>query len=153
MPLYFAYGSNLSVAQMQRRCSSAEVVSSGRLCGFRLAFTFYSTGWEGGVADVTHSEDGEVWGLVFDLTEADLQRLDRFEGVPTHYERFQADIEVTDKTLHNVWVYAVSAKQQFIRPTSAYLDTIKAAARKWKFPQAYCEMLELVETQDTRQTG
>jgi gamma-glutamylcyclotransferase len=44
MSLYFAYGSNLDVEQMKRRCPESKVLVPGCLRGYRLDFTWRSSG-------------------------------------------------------------------------------------------------------------
>lgn len=148
MPLYFAYGSNLAVEQMYTRCPSARVVSVGCLREFRLDFTRYSSGWGGGVADVLPDKNCEVWGLVFEVSEAELKTLDTFEGVPTAYIRFEVCIYTTEGNLPKVWVYAVREKQPFTPPTTQYMRIIKHAAMKWQFPTSYCDLLDRFETHE-----
>ena len=49
---YFAYGSNLDLLQMKRRCPLSKLISKGKLPDYRLTFNRYAEGWDGGVADV-----------------------------------------------------------------------------------------------------
>ena len=78
--MYFAYGSNLSQAQMANRCPTAKRLGVAVLEGHRLSFTAFSRGWKGGVADVGEAAGREVWGLLDELTPADLTALDGYEG-------------------------------------------------------------------------
>ena len=90
---YFAYGSNLDEAQMKLRCPGLKVISPGCLRDYRLDFTHFSSGWSCGVADVVESEEGEVWGVVYEITQQNLESLDSDEGFPDFYTRFRAVIE------------------------------------------------------------
>ena len=55
--LYVAYGSNINIGQMQRRCPDAEVIGKSVLEGYRLLFR----GDEGNaVATVEPQDGGEV---------------------------------------------------------------------------------------------
>jgi len=136
---YFAYGSNLDLAQMKIRCPSSELISKGSLSDYRLTFNRYSSGWGGGVADVIQGKGSEVWGLVFELSNSDLKRLDSYEGCyndqTSLYERWKAVIDTTDGQVHDVWVYTVVEKQKFVQPTLEYLQIIKDAAVRWNFPK------------------
>lgn len=145
--LYFAYGSNLDVVSMQNRCPQARVLSPGCLKGFRLAFTWHSTGWGCGVADVVESEQDEVWGIVYSISTSDLDALDRYEGYPTCYGRSQTTIQTRDTTLDNVWVYTVCKKGDFVSPSRMYLDIMKSACTDYEFPDSYARMLELIRLQ------
>ena len=158
---YFAYGSNLDLAQMKIRCPSSELISKGSLSGYRLTFNRFSNGWGGGVADVIQDQDSKVWGLVFEISDSDLERLDRYEGYNKDrneslrdyhisntnlYERWKAVIDAPDGQVSDVWVYTVVKKQEFVQPTLEYLQIIKNAAVRWNFPKAYQQTLELVST-------
>ena len=138
---YFAYGSNLDLPQMKRRCPSSKLISKGSLPGYRLTFNKFSSGWGGGVADVIQDQGSKVWGLVFELSDTDLKRLDRYEGYHKDwtnlYERWKAVIDTPNGQICDVWVYTVVEKQKFVKPTPEYLQIIKDAAVKWNFPKSY----------------
>ena len=141
---YFAYGSNLDLAQMKIRCPSSELISKGSLSGYRLTFNRYSSGWGGGVADVIQGKGSEVWGLVFKLSNSDLKRLDSYEGCyndqTSLYERWKAIINTPKGQISDVWVYTVVEKQKFVQPTLEYLQIIKDAADRWNFPKIMVTM-------------
>ena len=136
---YFAYGSNLDLPQMKRRCPSSKLISKGSLSGYCLTFNRFSSGWGGGVADVIQEQGSEVWGLVFKLSDTDLERLDRYEGYykdqNSLYERWKAVINTPKGQISDVWVYTVVEKQKFVQPTLEYLQIIKDAAVRWNFPK------------------
>lgn len=144
MKLYFSYGSNLDLAAMQDRCPQAKVLTPGCLRGFQLAFTWYSNGWSCGVADVVENAQGEVWGLVYSITNGDLAALDRYEGYPRCYGRSLTTIASKDATLENVWVYTVQEKSDFIAPSQSYMEIIKRACVDHNFPDSYARMLDQV---------
>ena len=144
---YFAYGSNLDLPQMKRRCPSSKLISKGSLSGYRLTFNTFSSGWGGGVAEVIQDHGSKVWGLVFELSDTDLERLDRYEGYhkdwTSLYERWKTVIDTPNGQVSDVWVYTVVEKQKFVKPTLEYLQIIKDAAVKWNFPKAYLTLAYL----------
>ena len=103
--------------------------------------------WIQGVLDVVTAQGSEVWGLVFELSDADLERLDWYEGCykdrTSLYERWKAVIHTPEGQMHDVWVYTVVERQEFVEPTPEYLQIIKNAAVRWDFPEAYRQALEL----------
>jgi hypothetical protein len=71
--LYFAYGSNLDVPQMNYRCPKAEPLGAAYFPNWKLVFR--------GVADI-EPEDGAMLPVgIWDVTDDCLIALDRYEGV------------------------------------------------------------------------
>ena len=142
----FAYGSNLDLIQMNRRCPSSKIISKGSLANYRLDFNRYSSGWGGGVADVIPVKGSEVWGLVFELSDTDMDSLDFYEGCykdrPSLYERSKVVINTPKGPIPDVWLYTVVEKQKFEAPTAKYLEIIKNAAAQWNFPNMYQQILQ-----------
>ena len=80
--LYFAYGSNLDPEQMDWRCPDAIALGAARLddWAWRIGGRGYAT--------VSPSPGHHVWGGAWNVSDSDLARLDRYEGVAGgHYRR------------------------------------------------------------------
>jgi len=137
----FAYGSNLDSEQMLRRCPKACPVEVGLLEGFTLSFTRYSKNWGGGVADVIRFPGKQVWGLVWRLTNDDLESLDRHEGHPKSYCRREMEILLRSEKKISAWVYEVVEKKPLILPSEKYLNTISASARALGLPEDYLALI------------
>lgn len=75
--LYLAYGSNLHLLQMARRCPTAKVFGTALLNGYRMLFR--GNGW-GGVATVERDAESSVPVLLWEIQPADEAALDRYEG-------------------------------------------------------------------------
>ncbi len=130
--LYFAYGSNMDGEQMVTRTPWARRVGWGRLKDWRLEFR--------GVADVAQVEGAEVVGALWEITPADLRRLDSYEGYPHMYGRQVVQVE----TLHgmrNAIVYVMTgragrrATTDLSAPSRYYLDGIRQGYRQLQLPQ------------------
>jgi len=78
--LYFAYGSNLDPAQMRERCPESTVVGLASLADYRISFPRYSNRWGGGTASIQLAHGETAWGVLYELTDEDLAKLDGFEG-------------------------------------------------------------------------
>lgn len=91
---YFAFGSNLSTNQMKYRCPSTTIVGKAILKGRSLAFAGYSMTRNGGVATIIPDPDGRVEGVVYEISEEDLEYLDHCEGYPGFYDRISIDVEI-----------------------------------------------------------
>ncbi|KAI8626749.1 hypothetical protein F5Y19DRAFT_478235 [Xylariaceae sp. FL1651] len=72
---YFAYGSNLHLAQMANRCPASVFKGKAILSGYRWQIN------QRGVANVVASPDDSVEGLIYLVTPKDERALDRSEGV------------------------------------------------------------------------
>lgn len=143
MPAYFAYGSNLDVTQMRRRCPSAETLGVGILRDYRLAFSRFSRTRGCGVADIVACDGEAVWGLVYDISEDDLTgSLDRYEGYPSNYTRLVLAIEMAAGGSLDAWAYSVVEKDEHVEPDRFYLDIMRTAAAEHGFPAAYRALLD-----------
>jgi gamma-glutamylcyclotransferase len=78
--LYFAYGSNLDATQMRLRCPEARHVGKGRLDGYRFCFPVWSRIRQSGLISIEPSAGERVWGVLYELRDRDLPRLDQREG-------------------------------------------------------------------------
>lgn len=72
---YFAYGSNLHLEQMKRRCPGSKLIGSAKLWHYRWQIN------ERGYANVMEADGHWVEGLVFEINQRDESRLDVNEGV------------------------------------------------------------------------
>ena len=129
---------------MRKRCRSARILGVARLLGYRLGFTRYSSGWEGGVADVILEPGAEVWGLLYEIDDDDLMELDGYESYPNAYTRFQVSVQIGTRFFDGTWVYSVVDKVTFVPPTAKYLDILIEAAARWKFSGSYSEQLKKI---------
>lgn len=119
--LYFAYGSNLNDARMEWRCPDSVPLFAATLPGYRL--TFQSNG-RSGVANVVKDPGGSVPGFCYMLTKRCMETLDRFEGVPTTYDRMF--VTVTGARGHKVeaMTYAMVGAPPVDLPDEPYFALI-----------------------------
>ena len=112
---YIAYGSNMNVEQMSRRCPNAKPIGKTVLQNYKLVFK--------GVADIEKSESEEVPVVVWEITKECEKALDIYEGYPRLYRKEYVPILINGKTeLAMVYVmnYAKGAK-----PSEYYYNVIK----------------------------
>jgi hypothetical protein len=76
MPLYFAYGANMSIDAMGRRCPRSKALGLARLERHRLSVM--REGWLTAARDPRSA----VYGVLWDLALSDVPALDRYEGLP-----------------------------------------------------------------------
>ena len=112
---YIAYGSNMNIEQMSRRCPDAKIIGKTVLKNYKLVFK--------GVADIEKSESEEVPVVVWEITKECEKALDIYEGYPRLYRKEYVQIEIDGKTeLAMVYVmnYSKGAK-----PSEYYYNVIK----------------------------
>ena len=155
--LYFAYGSNLDPTQMGSRCPGARTTGLAVLRDHRLVFPVHSEAWGGGVTSVQPARGALVWGMLFDLTDADLAALDDHEGFRgagnehNAYDRDQVTVELTradDGSFPRrvrAWTY-VARPANPTPPSRRYLDTVLRGARHHHLPEDYVAALAEVAT-------
>ncbi len=141
---YFAYGSNMSRAQMASRTGPIrdgdEAPRVALLQGYRFAFTTRST--DGRIyANVMACDPNDVVrGVLYRCGTAGMSVLDRYEA---GYERRQ--VTVTDETGRNyeatVYVGLPECTVEPGQPTTRYRDIILAGAKEFGLPAEYLERI------------
>jgi cation transport regulator ChaC len=138
--LYFAYGSNMDPVQMSDRAPGGRAIGAARLAGWRLTFTRDSPGWGGGVGHIEHDRGDEVWGVLWEVTSADLAALDDYEGVAAGaYVRATVAVE-HDGVERDALVY-VAVPRGFKQPSKRYVDALVRGAEAHGVPETYVERL------------
>jgi gamma-glutamylcyclotransferase (GGCT)/AIG2-like uncharacterized protein YtfP len=153
--LYFAYGSNLDPRQLRQRCPSARFVAVASLPDHRLAFTRYAKDRGCGTCDGVSEPGQDIWGVVFDLSEADLGRMDASEGyqpgrplTDNAYFREQREVYRDGKQDQPivVWLYFANRQPNAPLPNAAYKRQLVEGARYWGLPEEYQAQLRRIET-------
>lgn len=113
--LYFAYGSNLQLEQMKRRCPDSKLIGHGILRGFRWQIN------ERGYANIVAEEGRDVQGLCYEISPTDEARLDVNEGVTQGaYAKKSLPVEIqwTSVCLYRrptAWIVANGGINQILR--------------------------------------
>jgi hypothetical protein len=142
MQLYFAYGSNMDARRMRERAPGSRVFGPARLDGFRLAFSVYSTEWEGGAANLELDPDSHVWGVLWDVPEGKTGGLDAFQGHPTFFRREDVVVEGPEGPVI-AWTYRVAHQEgSYVRPTDAYVQLLRSAIRVHGLPPEALDMVD-----------
>lgn len=112
---YIAYGSNLNLNQMARRCPTAKVVGVATLPNYQLTFC--------GVATIEKKEGAKTPVAVWEIDEACEEALDKYEGYPSLYRKENKFITVNGKKT-KVMVYILNYGNVH-QPNIGYFETIK----------------------------
>lgn len=137
MPLYFAYGSNMNVSAMARRCPRSKAIGLARLERHGLAVM--CEGWLTAVRDPRSTLHGVLW----DLALADVAALDRYEGVPQGlYAKLLRPVVAKGAPKQAIVYFGANAGPGAARP--AYIAEVIAAARSWPLPAEGVAALEKI---------
>jgi phage replication-related protein YjqB (UPF0714/DUF867 family) len=131
---YFAYGSNLSVAQMAKRCPDATDPRPATLADHDWLIN------ERGVATVEPFDGSQVHGVVWRVSEHDLATLDSAEGVPVRYRRDRLTVQTQDGPAQ-AWVY-IDHRIEPGAPRPGYLERVIDGAAHHGLPLRWLEFLK-----------
>lgn len=127
---YFAYGSCMSPQDFQRTVPQFELLGRAVLDGYEVAFTIYSDGRMGGVADIVPAPDSRVEGVLYAFPEALLDGLDAREGVPDGvYKRIQVEVDYRGQPMQAETYTVVNKADKELAPSNMYRDIILDGAR------------------------
>jgi len=125
--LYFAYGSNLNLFQMKRRCKDSIFLKKINLKDFRLTFRSKYR-----AADIEPKKNSIVPGGLFEISKSDEKKLDVYEEFPTLYKKHY--FYYYGK---KVMTYTMVRKSVFTFPTERYLNVVKSGYKDCKLDNKY----------------
>ena len=128
--LYFAYGSNLNLFQMKRRCKDSVFIKKYELKGYRLNFRSKYR-----AADIEKSKNSVVPGALFEISKSDEKKLDVYEDYPILYKKLY--FTYYNKT---VMTYIMVKKTEFRYPTERYLNVVKRGYKDCKLDNKYLKI-------------
>ena len=130
--MYFAYGSNMCIRQMNDRCPNNSKIGIAQLSGYRWIISTR------GYANVVKSSNDDVWGVIYEISIQDEAKLDGYEGVSTKcYLKENLDILI-DRRIKNCLTYVDPITEIGI-PSYTYSNTINEGILDSKLPEEYVE--------------
>jgi len=129
---YFAYGSNLNKNQMLERCPDSKPMFIATLPNYKLVFVGWSRQWRGGVISIKPLRGERVRGAIYEISEQCIQRLDKFEGHPTNYNRFKVTVFDEDSEPIEAITYIKAGQFEETQPSKEYLAVIQQGYRDWR---------------------
>lgn len=131
MPLYFAYGVNMSKPEMAQRCPGAEPLCVARLVRHRFMIM------ESGYASLKRDPVGVVWGLLWRIGFAHVRTLDAFEEVGRGlYVKAVQPVLPEGGAARRALIY-LGASATVGRARPGYMERVLAAADAAGLPDAY----------------
>lgn len=134
--LYLAYGANLNIEGMRKRCPAAKRVGASYIEGTRLLFQGRRRDGNG-VATIERCRNKHTPVGVWEITKACLESLDHFEGYPTLYRRTTVTFD-----LHGTPRMGIAYVMNYGRktaPSAYYLNTIREGYQSFGFDQRFLD--------------
>ena len=127
--LYFAYGSNINLDQMEYRCPDATVVGPVVLENYELLFR------RNGFATIAPKEGEQVQGLLWSITQPCERSLDRYEGHPRFYNKRMVTVRDSEGRSLSAMVYIMDEQfREPMLPTDTYYNGILEGYRQNGLP-------------------
>jgi gamma-glutamylcyclotransferase len=124
-------------------CAGARALGPASLPGFRLLFLRKSVRWKAGAADVVPEEGATTWGVLYEVTTADLEALDEKEYLAQGgYQRRDVEVEVDGSRLQAVTYEVVEKAPHELAPKQEYVDTLIRGAEEHGLPTEWIDVLK-----------
>ena len=130
MRAYFAYGSNMIVERMRRHCPTARFGGIARLKDHRFRVV------RSGYASLAREAGATAYGILWEISAPDEQRLDAYEEVASGlYRRAFLPVETLAAAERRVALVYLACDQCLGRPRTGYLEPILSAAEAHGLPE------------------
>lgn len=130
---YLAYGSNLNLIQMKRRCPSFKIIDKINLPGYKLVYK----GKEDNYAYLTieRCENSYVPLALFSISLLDTIILDNYEGYPFSYLKKKFTVEVNGKN-KDAFLYVMNSDNDYHIPSKEYVEICKKGYNDFNFDES-----------------
>ena len=139
MNLYFAYGSNMDPQRIQERINRPPAREAAALSGYKLYFNKQADRKPGiGYANIMPTEGETVHGILYQVTECELSRIDCYERVHSgHYSRLNVTVLPNDgqEVAAVTYIACPDKISDGLVPERCYLDHLLAG--KDDLPEVY----------------
>jgi gamma-glutamylcyclotransferase (GGCT)/AIG2-like uncharacterized protein YtfP len=114
--LYFSYGMNTNLQEMEHRCLGAVSLGAARLIDYQFRFATH--------ADVVRCKHSYVDGVLWEITQDHLQSLDLLEGYPYYYTRRPLRVAYQDRVVMAETYYMLPGNVDNA-PSQHYFDLVE----------------------------
>ena len=135
MGYYIAYGSNLNIEQMGFRCPDSRIIGVSELEDFQLLFKGSKTG---SYLTIERKAGSRVPVAVWEVSESDEKKLDRYEGYPNFYYKRHCLIN-HDGGLRDAFVYIMHEDRKLGVPSDYYVETCLEGYKDFCFDRKYID--------------
>ena len=142
--LNFAYGSNMSSARLRVRTPSARPLGKAWLAGHALRWHKPARDGSGKCAFVpTGDPRDRLWGVLYEIDEAERPWLDAAEALGTGYEHVTVQV-FTETDMVTAIAYRAMPPQLDLQPLDWYHAYVMAGALEHGLPEDYVRALAAV---------
>ena len=119
MKIYAAYGSNMNLDQMKKRCPEAKIIGMGILEDYQLNFKGK------GHLNIDSSNGEKISIVLWEIDSKCESNLDIYEGFPDYYYKREIDVKFRDEKIRAM-VYIMNKEFGEIikKPTDEYYKTV-----------------------------
>ena len=135
----------MSSRRLKSRVASARALGNGRLDGYVLTFNKISDKDGSGKCGIVKSPGNHVFGMLFDVDEAEKKLLDRIEGLGYGYNQKTVKINRDSGGVLRAYTYIPTAIDALLRPFSWYKRHVLEGAKEANLPPWYVDRIHAIE--------
>ena len=151
--LYFSYGSNMSQARLLARVPSARFFATATLIEHELRFHKKSIDGSGKCDAYQTGNPGHViFGVVFEMDQAEKPALDKKEGLGNGYKEKEVTLTTSAGEEIKASTYYATNISKDLKPYQWYKHHVLTGAQEHGLPEAYVDRIKSIEaTEDQDQ--
>ncbi|AQP52921.1 hypothetical protein CBF34_06000 [Vagococcus penaei] len=119
---YLAYGSNMNLEQMSKRCPDASIIGKGELDNYQLLF---KGTYPDSYATIIPNKGTVVPIILWAISEQDELALDVYEDYPNLYRKEEINVKINQES-YQAMVYIMNGDPSLTPPTISYYSAILA---------------------------
>jgi len=129
--LYFAYDEHLVRRRLQASCPSVRLRFSASLPNYQLVFTGWSREWKGATAAIKRANREKVLGVIYEIEESDLKKLDRERNAPAVNDRIKIIVFKDTGDPVEAFTYMPKRPGKDEKPSPEYLKVLQEGYISW----------------------
>jgi len=131
---YIAYGSNLNIDDMSKRCPSSKIIDIITLFDYKLVFKGFNKGY----LTIEESQDSYLPAVLYSLDEEDIKYLDYYEGYPNLYYKKDIIVEINNQEIIS-FIYIMNEEYDYQIPSNYYLNKVLKGYEYFNFDPLYLD--------------
>jgi len=140
--LYFAYESDIDPEVMAKRCAVFRFRFVAHLPEHKLVFPLVSESWGGGVASVEPTQGETVWGVIYEVPDAQAKALDKLQAAEGRETRTRVEVMDREGKRHQAVTYRAKDNSPRHKPSKRFIQTVVGGSRKWELPAGWIAGVE-----------